>query len=106
VLVWNYHDADVAAPAAAIHLTIDGLRGRSAQAVEFRMDELHSNAYRAWRQMGSPAHPSAEQARQLQEAGQLAQSQADHSIPVRDGESAIDLELPRQGVALIRVREQ
>jgi len=106
VLVWNYHDADVAAPPAAIHLTIDGLRGKSAEAAEFRMDESHSNAYRAWTEMGGPAHPSAEQVGQLQEAGQLAQSQADHPIRVRDGESGIDLELPRQGVALIRVRER
>src|SRR5208337_4651596 len=27
VLVWNYHDADVSAPDAQIHLTVDGLHG-------------------------------------------------------------------------------
>jgi xylan 1,4-beta-xylosidase len=106
VLVWNYHDADVQAPEEAIHLAIDGLLGKRADSEEFRMDEMHGNAYLAWQQMGSPAHPSADQVRQLQEAGQLAQSQPLHRIPVRDGRAAIDLELPRQGVALIRVIER
>jgi xylan 1,4-beta-xylosidase len=106
VLLWNYHDADVPALAASIHLNVDGLRGKTAEAAEFRMDEQDSNAYRIWQQMGSPAHPSAEQTGLLEKAGQLAQSQPDHPIPIRDGKSAIDLELPRQGVVLIRLRER
>jgi xylan 1,4-beta-xylosidase len=106
VLVWNYHDADVQAPAAAIHLTIDGLRGKSAGEEEFRVDQLHSNAYRVWQQMGSPAQPAADQARQLEQAGQLAKTMPNHPIAVRKGVGAIDLKLPRQGVVLIRLRQQ
>ena len=106
VLIWNYHDADVAAPAAQIRMTIDGLRGKSVLASEFRMDETHGNAYRAWRRMGSPAHPSAEQTRQLEQDGQLAQTKSDQPVAVTAGAAAIDLELPRQGVALIRIRER
>ena len=105
VLVWNYHDDDLPAPVAEIHLKVDGLKGTTAQAAEFRMDELDSNAYRAWRDMGSPAHPGGEQLLELQRAGQLKQSQPEHAIAVHDGGAAIDLELPRQGVALIRLRQ-
>jgi xylan 1,4-beta-xylosidase len=106
VLVWNYHDADVAAASAAIHLVIDGLRGRSVVAAEFRMDATHSNSYRVWQQMGSPAQPTDEQKRQLEQAGALEQSVAGHSLALKAGQAGIDLTLPRQGVVLVRLRER
>jgi len=104
VLVWNYHDADLPAPAAQIHLTVDGLDGKAVTAAEFRMDWMHSNAYRAWQQIGSPAHPTAEQTRQLEQASSLEQTTPDHTIPLDGGKAGIDLTLPRQGVALVRLR--
>jgi xylan 1,4-beta-xylosidase len=106
VLLWNYHDADLPAPPAEIHLTVDGLHGRTALAAEFRMDDTHSNAYRVWQQMGSPAHPAADQVAQLEKAGALEQSVPDHSIPVRAGLASIGLELPRQGVVLVRLLQR
>jgi xylan 1,4-beta-xylosidase len=106
VLVWNYHDADVTAAPAHIHLTVDGLRGRGVAAAEFRVDETHSNAYRAWKQMGSPAHPTAEQTMQLEKASALEQSVADHRLAIKDGKAETSLALPRQGVVLVRLREQ
>jgi xylan 1,4-beta-xylosidase len=105
VLVWNYHDADVAAPAAEVQLTIDGLSGKPALAAEFRMDAEHSNAYRVWQQMGSPAHPNDIELRRLEKAGALEQSVADHRIPIHAGTAAINLVIPRQGVLLVRLRE-
>lgn len=106
IFVWNYHDADVSVPAAPLHLNVDGLRGQSVFASEFRVDPTHSNAYRAWQQMGSPAHPSPEQAEQLQKTGQLEQAAPEHKLLVEHGEVAINLDLPRQGVMLIRLRER
>lgn len=106
VLVWNYHDADVAAEPAHIDLRVDGLRGQSATAAEFRMDATHSNAYRVWQQMGSPAQPNDEQKRELEQAGRLEQTVHDHAIPIHAGEVHIQLDLPRQGVALISVRDE
>jgi xylan 1,4-beta-xylosidase len=102
VLLWNYHDADLPAPPAEVHLAVDGLHGSTVVAAEFRMDATHSNAYRVWQQMGSPAHPSAEQMLQLEKAGALEQSMPDSPIPVREGVAGIDLEIPRQGVVLER----
>jgi xylan 1,4-beta-xylosidase len=106
ILLWNYHDADVPAPPAAIHLAIDGLHGSTVTASEFRMDATHSNAYQAWQQMGSPAHPSAEQLQQLEKAGSLEQSVADHAISVSEGAASIDFKIPRHGVVLVRFMEQ
>ncbi len=106
VLLWNYRDADLPAPPAEIHLAVDGLHGNDAIAAEFRMDATHSNAYRAWQQMGSPAHPAADQVTQLEKAGALEQSVPDRSIPVRAGLAGIDLELPRQGVVLVRLLQR
>jgi xylan 1,4-beta-xylosidase len=106
VLVWNYHDADVTVPAAAIHLVVDGLRGQSATASEFRVDEAHSNAYRAWQEMGSPAHPSSQQTALLEKAGALEHTMGARGMAIKDGKVGIDLALPRQGVVLVRVRER
>jgi xylan 1,4-beta-xylosidase len=106
VLVWNYHDADVAVPDAQVRLEIDGLQGRSVLESEFRMDTTHSNAYRVWQQMGSPLQPYAEQLNQLQNAGQLEETVRDKSVAAIDGKAAIELSLPRQGVAVVQLREQ
>jgi xylan 1,4-beta-xylosidase len=106
VLVWNYHDADGSAPATEIVLQIDGLRGRQVVTAEFRMDETHSNGYRTWQQMGSPAHPNAEQLATLEKAAALEEIVTDHTISVKGGKASVKLTLPRQGVALVRIRER
>jgi xylan 1,4-beta-xylosidase len=106
VLLWNYHDADVQAPPAQVHLTVDGLSGKSAVSSEFRMDETHSNAYRAWQQMGSPPHPTPDQIDQLQKAAALEETEPDHPVPILDHKTEIDLTLPRQGVVLVRLQQQ
>jgi xylan 1,4-beta-xylosidase len=106
VLVWNYHDADVPAPAAEIELEVDGLKAGSAIASEFRMDETHSNGYRAWQPMGSPAHPTAKQVAELQRAAGLEQTVHDHAIAVEGGNARVKLSLPRQGVALVRIQKK
>jgi xylan 1,4-beta-xylosidase len=106
VLLWNYHDADVPAPDAHIELTIDGLHAQHARESEFRMDATHSNAFRVWRDMGSPETPDQEQRKQLARAGQLEETAGDRAIAVRGGKAQIDLDLPRQGVVVVRLQEQ
>ena len=106
VLVWNYHDADVAVPEAQVQLEVDGLRGVRVTELEFRVDAEHSNAYRVWQQMGSPAQPNAEQLEQLTKAGQLEETVTGRSVAVKDGKAQIEFALPRQGVALLRLQER
>jgi xylan 1,4-beta-xylosidase len=101
--MWNYHDVDLLAPPAEIHLAVDGLHGNAVIAAEFRMDATHSNAYRAWQQMGSPAHPDGEQMLRLEKVGALEETVPDHSVAVSKGVADVDLEIPRQGVVLVRL---
>ena len=105
VLLWNYHDADTPAPDAQIHLKIDGLHGKKASFGQVRMDATHSNSYRAWQQMGSPTNPTPAQVSQLEKAGALEWLEPNHPVVINQGQVDIDLTLPRQGVALILLRE-
>jgi xylan 1,4-beta-xylosidase len=73
---------------------------------EFRVDAEHSNAYRVWQQMGGPAQPNPEQLEQLQKAGQLEETVSDRSVAVKNGKAHLELALPRQGVALLRLQER
>jgi len=106
VLLWNYHDADLDASPAQVHLAVDGLHGKATIAAEFRMDATHSNAYFVWQQMGRPAHPTADQTVQLQKAGALEQTGPDHRIAINADKAAIDLTLPHQAVVLVRLLER
>jgi xylan 1,4-beta-xylosidase len=107
VLLWNYHDEDQPAPEAEIQLNVAGLHlpsgTGSVTAEEFRMDSLHSNAYAAWQQMGSPAAPTAAEQQKLEAAGALERTVAPHPVAVENGTAALTLHLPRQGVALVRL---
>jgi xylan 1,4-beta-xylosidase len=63
VLAWNYHDDDLPASAAPVHLEIHGVPAGASRVLvrHFRIDDTHSNAFTAWKQMGSPQQPTAEQ---------------------------------------------
>jgi xylan 1,4-beta-xylosidase len=58
VLVWHYHDDDVAGPDAAISLALEGVGFDKATLQHFRIDQEHSNAFSAWTKMGSPQNPA------------------------------------------------
>jgi xylan 1,4-beta-xylosidase len=102
VLLWNYHDDDVAAEASRVRLAVSGVPAAAAvRAREFLMDGKHSNAYAEWQKIGSPASPSANQFRALQRAAEL-----DHFdvVPVTaNGLVELPVTLERQGVMLIRL---
>lgn len=106
VLLWNYHDADVDMPAAKIQLHVDGLKSGEVEETEFRMDATHSNAFRVWQQMGSPATPNAEQMSILDKAGQLEQTVPEHAIRVESGALSLAQSVQHEGVLLVRLREK
>jgi xylan 1,4-beta-xylosidase len=103
ILVWNYHDDDLAAEPAQIDLTIDGLPSPRVTIEHYRVDADHSNAYEAWKRMGSPQAPTADQHAQLEKSGQLAQMVAPARVEARGGRVQLPMTLPRQGVSLVRV---
>jgi xylan 1,4-beta-xylosidase len=102
VLLWNYHDDDVATSAARISLAVRSLPASGVKVQQFLMDSHHSNAYAAWQTMGSPQHPTAQQFVALQQAGRLQAVAVPPEIVRKDGESRLEFTLERQGVTLIR----
>jgi xylan 1,4-beta-xylosidase len=103
VLVWNYHDDDVAVADAAVTLAVKGLLGKSVRVQEFRMDAGHSNGYAAWLKMGSPQKPTPAQYAELEKAGKLSELKPESVLAVKDKNAEVKMNLPRQGVELVRL---
>jgi xylan 1,4-beta-xylosidase len=103
VMVWHYHDDDLAGPDAAVELTVGGLPNAAESALvrHWRIDELHSNAYGAWRRMGSPVAPNRQQYARLEAAGKLGVLQEPWRVAVHGGSAALEFILPRQAVSLL-----
>jgi xylan 1,4-beta-xylosidase len=104
-LIWNYHDDDVAAPAADIDLQVDGLPAGATRVLleHFRVDSTHSNAFTAWKEMGSPQSPSATQFDELQNEGQLQLLTSPAWMNIQMGSLHLPFSLPRQSMSLVRL---
>jgi xylan 1,4-beta-xylosidase len=105
ILIWNYHDDDVAGPNAAIALSVQGLPAGAQRVLlsHYRIDANHSNAYSVWKVMGSPQNPTPDQQRQLEVAGQLQLLDSPNWLWNQSGTASINFDLPRQAVSLIRL---
>jgi xylan 1,4-beta-xylosidase len=106
VMVWNYHDDDVPGPDAEVQITVTGIPAGVKKVLleHYRIDETHSNAYTAWKNMGSPLSPTAEQYAQLKAAGQLGLLTSPAWLDVDHGTVIIETSLPRQAVSLLRLK--
>jgi xylan 1,4-beta-xylosidase len=105
VLIWHYHDDDVPGAPAELTLHLEGLSltNGNAKLDHFRIDENHSNAFAAWKRMGSPQQPSPQQYAELEKAGQLATLAPTQSAAVSNSTAKVTFELPRQAVSLVRL---
>ncbi len=105
VIVWNYHDQDVAVPAANVEMVITGLPPAASRPVvrHYRIDQTHSNAYSTWKDMGSPQRPTPEQYRRLLSQGKLQELTPAEEKSVSQGELRIAFPLPRHAVSLIQI---
>jgi len=103
VLLWHYHDDDVSGLEASVDLTISGLaaNSRGAECHHFRIDDTHSNAFRAWQRLGSPQQPTPEQYLKLEAAGRLGSIPAPQTSTAKPGTIAVRISLPRQAVSLL-----
>jgi xylan 1,4-beta-xylosidase len=108
ILVWNYHDDDLPAAASQIELTVRGLPVKATRALaeHFRIDSSHSNAFTAWKEMGSLQTPDASQYVQLEHAGQLQLLTSPVWEPITQGTAHLRFALPRQGLSLIRIASE
>ncbi len=104
VMVWNYHDDDVPAPAAKVNVPVSGLPADVKRVLvrHYRVDETYSNSYTSWKKMGSPQKPTPEQYAQLERSGQLEAFESPQWIAVADGKAQVSFSLPRQGVSLVQ----
>jgi len=103
VMIWNYHDEDMQGTAEPISLTVKGIAAKKILVTQYRIDRDHSNSYEVWKKMGSPQNPTKKQIAELEKAGQLAILGSPEKLDVRGGVLTTTLNLPRQGVALIKL---
>ena len=105
VLVWHYHDDDVAGADAAVSLAISGLPATASDArlTHYRIDDTHGNAYAEWKRMGSPIAPNETQYQRLIDASKLTTLEPPSRIATTNGSATLKFNLPRQGVSLLLV---
>ena len=105
ILIWSYHDADLSVEAAKIELSVESLPANVGRAMleHFRIDADHSNAFTAWKEMGSPQSPSDHQYQQIEDAGQLQLLESPSFLAIKSGTAHLRFTLPRQGLSLIRI---
>jgi xylan 1,4-beta-xylosidase len=105
ILVWNYHDDDVPFPAAPVSVKITGIPASATRCLleHFRVDGDHSNAFTAWKAIGSPLTLSAAHVEQLQSAGQLQLLTSPAWITIQNRSVELQFDLPRQGLSLLRL---
>jgi xylan 1,4-beta-xylosidase len=86
-----------------VELSISGLpvTNRGDECQHFRVDDDHSNSFRAWQRLGSPPHPTAEQYVRLEESGRLETMPAIPNARFSEGKVTVSLQLPRQAVSLL-----
>jgi xylan 1,4-beta-xylosidase len=104
VMVWNYHDKnDLNVPATPVTVSVKGIPSQKVLVTHYRIDQEHSNAFTAWKKMGSPQTPTAAQVTELEKAGQLETLEAPKSVTPANGVATLQFSLPRQGVSLIKM---
>jgi xylan 1,4-beta-xylosidase len=104
VMVWHYHDDDVAGPDALVELTVSHLpiATDTARVTRFEIDQRHSNAYAEWQRLGSPGAPDEAQYAQMKKASELAKvADAPATVPIADSSATLKITLPRQAVSLL-----
>jgi xylan 1,4-beta-xylosidase len=105
VMLWNYEDRDRTDSSVNVNLNVTGLPKNANRILlrHFRIDGDHSNSYGAWKAMGSPQTPSAEQIAKLEAAGELQLLESPRYIDANSGAAALKFALPVQGVSLVQL---
>ncbi|RPI95356.1 MAG: beta-xylosidase, partial [Chloroflexi bacterium] len=107
VLVWHYHDEDIPGEDAAVDLALNGMTSgvERVRMTHYRIDEKHSNAFSAWKRLGSPQQPTPEQYASLEQAGRLAVLGPAEDARVEQGKLRLRFLLPRQAVDLVVISQ-
>lgn len=105
VMLWNYEDKDRVDSHAAVNLNVAGVPKTANRLLlrHYRIDQSHSNSYSAWKAMGSPQKPSAEQIAALEAAGELQLLESPRYVSAKSGSVDLKFDLPVQGVSLVQL---
>lgn len=103
LMVWNYHDDDLAAPSSLVTVMIENIGKKKTLLQHYRVDDQFSNSFEKWKQMGKPQNVTTEQYSELEKSGQLQLLHSPEWITTENGTTTIKFELPRQGVSLIKL---
>jgi xylan 1,4-beta-xylosidase len=105
VMIWNYKDEDESGPPAPVALSVSGVPVDAKRILlhHYRIDQEHSNAFTAWKTMGSPEKPTTEQYAQLEAAGQLQALHSPRWIDQHNGAVEMEFALPLQGLSLVEL---
>lgn len=103
IMVWNYHDDNVAGASPMIELNVNGIGSNKVLVHHYRVDDQFSNAFERWKDMGGPQQVTAEQYQELERAGQLQLYTSPEWIEAKNRKALLKFDLPRQGVSLIRL---
>jgi xylan 1,4-beta-xylosidase len=105
VMVWNYEDDDVTGMSTPVRVSVQGLPKDANRILvnHYGIDQDHSNAYTAWKQIGSPQHPSPEEYSKLEAAGQLLLLESPHWINARERHAELQFSLPLQSISLVQL---
>jgi xylan 1,4-beta-xylosidase len=103
ILTWNYHDDDLPAAPEHVQLNVTGVPANRVLVRHYRIDETHSNAWTAWKQMGGPPQPTLQQYAALEASGQLELLESPRWITTQKGEAVLEFDLPRQAVSLVQL---
>jgi xylan 1,4-beta-xylosidase len=98
IAVWNLVDPDKAPRTKTIRLTIDGVPSNSAVTIS-RVDDEHSNTLAAYKLLGSPRYPTAEQVEKMNAATALGRPAGQHLSMNR-----LDLALQPNALLLLEVQ--
>ncbi len=103
MLVWNYNGDSAPAQPAEVDTVISGVSSTATRVLleHYRIDHDHSNSYTVWQELGSPQHPSTQQYRALESAGQLQTLDSPRWITAHNGSVHLHFSLPREAVSLL-----
>ncbi|MFP5040001.1 GH39 family glycosyl hydrolase [Parasediminibacterium sp. JCM 36343] len=101
IMLWNYHDNDGVGVSEHAQLNINGIPAEKATMVQYIIDTDHSNAYEAWKKMGSPQPPSESQIAMLEKLDGLQKLEKEHKINIVEKGLLLNIELPKQSVSLL-----
>lgn len=103
VMIWNYHDDDVAGSPSEVELTIKGVAQPNVLVHHYRVDQQFSNSFETWKAMGKPQQVTAEQFKALEQSGQLQSITSPEWKATTNGSVKLKFDLPRQGVSLVQL---